>query len=111
MRKLLVILIMMLTACASQNIADKPEIKKELALWQVLQYKVPGEKSLIHEDKWYRYDVEFDYVVKGAFDNTNMMQGACPIAKADYTVTEKDTKAVIRNMALYQLPCEPCHRR
>lgn len=111
MRRLLIILILMITGCASREIIEKPEIKKELPLWQVLQFKVPGQKSLIYEDKWYRYVVEFDYFVKGQFDNTSMMQGGCPVGEANYTVTDKEAKAVIRTETLSQAPCTPCHRR
>lgn len=101
----------MVAACAAQKATEEPEVKKELALWQVLRYKQPGEKTLLHEDKWYRYTVEFDYVIKGPFIATNMIGGNCPIDKAKYSVYDKETKETVRDVTYQQVPCDPCHRR
>ncbi|MBI5454941.1 MAG: hypothetical protein HY956_09945 [Deltaproteobacteria bacterium] len=111
MKRMLVILLLMLTACAVQKTVEEPDVKKELSFLQVLRYKAPGETLLTHEDKWYLYDAKFDYVVKGEFDNANMMYGSCPIAKADYKVTDKETRLVIREATYNQWPCDPCHAR
>lgn len=109
---MLVIFLLMLTACAVQKtVVEEPEIKKELSFLQVLRYKAPGETLLAHEDKWFAYDARFDYVVKGEFDNANMIYGSCPIAKADYKVTDKETGQVIRAASYNQWPCDPCHAR
>lgn len=111
MKQLSVILLLMLTACAAQKAVEEKEVKKELSFPQVLTYKAPGETLLTHEDKWFVYDAKFDYVVKGEFDNTNRMYGSCPVAKADYKVTDKETRLVVREATYTQWPCDPCHSR
>lgn len=113
MKYFLIILLVMLTACSSQNLIEKPtpEVKKEMPLWQVLQFKERGEKRLEYEDDWYTYAVDFEYATKGQFDNKNMIYGTCPIDSARFTIIDKDSKAITRNETYTQTPCDPCHRR
>ena len=41
----------------------------------------------------------------------NILYGQCPIARAEYKVTDKESNKVVRLEALNQIPCGPCHRR
>lgn len=110
MRRFLFILALLITSCAAQTIVEKP-VKKELALWQVLQHMEKGRDALSYEDEWFRYSVEFERVVKGRFDNVNFIYGQCPIDKAVYFVYDRETSRLVRQETIPQNPCEPCHRR
>ncbi|MDO8426064.1 MAG: hypothetical protein Q7T24_00950 [Deltaproteobacteria bacterium] len=110
MRVFLVILSLVITACAAQTVVEEP-VKKELALWQVLQRMEKGQDAISCEDQWFRYSVELERVVKGRFDNVNAVYGQCPIDKAEFLVYDKETSRLISQEAVPQVPCDPCHRR
>lgn len=102
-----------LASCAREYLFEEPseELKNERPLWWVLQKKEPGATELDYEDKWYRYEAEFEYIKPGEDILKNILYGQCPIARAGYKVTDKESNKVVRLEALNQIPCGPCHRR
>lgn len=118
MKKLLLALALLMTACSGPYLFDDDETdsaiaKKELELWQVLQHKEAGKMDVHHEDKWYKYDVRLEGVKRTQFTNvvTSFETSMCPIGQAEYTVTNKRTSEVLRKETLFQTPCAPCHKR
>lgn len=102
-----------LASCAREYLFEKPqkEPKNERPLWWVLQKKEPGSAELDYEDEWYSYEAKFEYIKPGEDILKNVIFGQCPIAKAEYKVTDKASQEVVRFETLNQIPCEPCHRR
>lgn len=118
MKRLLVALALLMTACYGPHLSDdddagNPLSKKELELWQVLQRKETGKMDIHHEDRWYVYDVRLEGVQRTRFTNvvTSGESSMCPIGKAEYTVTDRKTSEVLRKETLFQKPCGPCHKR
>ena len=105
--------VIFLASCAREYLFEEPrdEIKNERPLWWVLQKKETGATVLEFEDKWYRYEATFDYIKPGENIQKNIIYGQCPIASAEYKVTDKESHEVVRLEALNQTPCDPCHRR
>lgn len=114
MRKTLCALaLLFLASCAREYVFEEPsaEVKKEKPLWWVLQKKESGAAELVYEDRFYKYEVEFDYIRPGEDVLKNAIYGQCPIEDAEYRVTDKETQEVVRLDHINQIPCDPCHRR
>lgn len=115
MRLLLLFLALTLTSCSSKYVFEGSEenVKKnELQLWQVLNYREPYSNSIHHEDDRYIYDVQIEKFVKDKFTNTNVYASStCPVGAAEYTVTDKETKKIIRHETHTQSNCASCHKR
>ena len=114
MKKLaLVLIIFMLTACASDKGAVKPEaeVKKEIPLWQIItSYRRPGENPVDFQDKWFIYRVELAYIQSGQRFSSPVFN-ACPVGEARYTVWDKESGEMISQKIIPQVPCDPCHKR
>lgn len=106
-------MLLLLSACSREYLFEEPEreFKKERPLWWVLQQKEAGSSKLLYEDKWYRYEAEFEYIRPGEDVMKNVIYGQCPIESAEYKVIDKESRDVVRLETLNQIPCDPCHRR
>lgn len=114
MKKALVLLaVLLLASCAREYVFEEPvqEAKKEKPLWWVLQKKEKGSSVLEFEDKWYEYEARFHYITPGEDIQKNIIYGQCPIEDAEYKVTDKESRQVVRLEHYNQIPCEPCHKR
>ncbi|HBG45806.1 MAG TPA: hypothetical protein DDW94_02345 [Deltaproteobacteria bacterium] len=110
---LLAALAFLFASCARERFLEAPEEdkKEERPLWWVLQHKETASKELSYEDRWYRYEAEFDYIQPGMDIYMNPLMSLCPIEKATYKVTDKETGEVVRAQTLFQIPCDTCHKR
>lgn len=114
MKKLALLLIMfVLTACASDKGAKKPEVevKKETPLWKIVSYyRQPGENPVDFEDKWFVYKLELAYIKDGQRFSSPVFS-ACPVGEARYTVWDRESGEMLSQEIIPQVPCDPCHKR
>lgn len=111
MKRPAVALLLIVTACASQDIIEAPRIKREMTMLEILRMKQPGQDKIVYEDKWFKYDLGLEYATKGRYDYSSALTSQCPVAGAIYTVIDKDTGDRVKDLKLNQTPCDPCHKR
>lgn len=111
----LLMLLLIVTACGSGNVAlsptGPPPRKVERELSQMLMRRPDANDRILNEDRWFVYELELERVVKSALHNTNTIFGECRYAAATYKVIDKETGAVVRDERIAQQPCNKCHNR
>jgi len=91
--------------------------KRQMPLWQVLKHRSPSMRMLldkkdvpdtfVHEDRWYKYVVEFERPPHEW--QVNKIIASCPIYQALYTVTDRESGEVVRHETIGQDSCKSCH--
>ena len=74
----------------------------------VLRHKGAGKGNVVYMDKWFTYDIDLEYV-KSAQANT--LIASCPVAQAQFTVTDNESGNKVRSETVKWSTCNACHPR
>lgn len=111
-RTLLLLALLVVTACGSKHVEEaRIEIKKEMPMWRIVMYKEAGSDQIRYEDKWYFYSLELEKVIKTNVSYTNTLYGECRYNGGVYTVIDKETGELVREVLVAQKTCNSCHNR